>query len=829
MRSLTSTLLAAQKEATRTPYVRVEAKNRIAGVVRLDWERLYTGTEDDYFHALTIPGDGSLIRARITPAVDGRKLYRQRVPNPGPSSDFSNWTDTNQYNCIIAAAASLGAEVSIFWINSSREIRRIKSTDYGLNWGNPELIDYSPSTAINGLAAVYQPNGDLAIFFADQATLYVKKYLSGSWQSKVAWDKTTGNLSGVAAVYDADWNLVITGKDAADNFKLWSLIYGDGGDVTSGTWSALKEFASAPSDGNFEYGRAFMDKPDVYRCFYIEKFTGTEAYNRPFWSHSVPEASFLGSLWHEPIPFEHSSEYGMAIAHHGDYGWLSTPYGVWRARLIEESIDLTADVLSLSQEAEESQGKLTLELRNDDGGYASLPSPLAPGCQLEVSPGYVTTKAIETLRPVAAGDETNITYQFPATGAHWDKVDEAVADDADYIGENSVWPYKRDLYNLPALSASVSSISKVTVYVRARCSQATGDRASLKIAIKTGGIVYEDSERTLTWTFSNYSGEWANNPNTGLAWTEADINALQIGVALQAPTTSNPGGEWSRVSQVYVEIEHGGGNEASPGQTFALEAYEYTSSGGKASLFLYAEDGWEEMNVWRARHQFRWNKASSEMSVKDILAFVLARVGLKFEVKSQSSVITGYYPDFSLHPSNQGGSVIDRLLSFVPDVLFVEGNKAYIVNPLTADSSVYSYGASHPILEGHYRNGAWELNRVQVEGYNPAGGGKIVKDTFAWSQLSRLYDRLSQLEDRNIDSVTKAEQRGEAYLREAEIASAAGTIRIPVNCGQQLYDVIDITDSRAGLSAEKKRVLGLTLIYNPNRSQYEQRLSLGAV
>jgi hypothetical protein len=217
------------------------------------------------------------------------------------------------------------------------------------------------------------------------------------------------------------------------------------------------------------------------------------------------------------------------------------------------------------------------------------------------------------------------------------------------------------------------------------------------------------------------------------------------------------------------------------------------------------------------------------MSVKQILEFVLARVGLKLETKSQSSVITGYYPDFTIHLNNRGDIVIGRLLSFVPDVLFIEGNKAYIVNPLSSDDSVYSYGQSHPIFEGRYRKGAWELNRVQVEGYDPVTGEPIVVDSFSWSQVAKVYDRLSQLDDRNIDTVTKAGQRGEAYLREAEIASAEGTIRIPVNCGQQVYDVIDITDSRAGLSAEKKRVLGLTFVYEPRRTEYEQRLSLGGV
>lgn len=162
-------------------------------------------------------------------------------------------------------------------------------------------------------------------------------------------------------------------------------------------------------------------------------------------------------------------------------------------------------------------------------------------------------------------------------------------------------------------------------------------------------------------------------------------------------------------------------------------------------------------------------------------------------------------------------------------MLFIEGNKAYILNPQPTDSSVYSYGTSHPISEGKYRKGAWEINRVQVEGYDSATEEPVVVDSFSWDQIDKLYDRLSQLGDRNIDTVAKAEQRGEAYLREAEIDSADGIIRILVNCGQQLYDVIDITDDRAGLSAEKRRVLGLVLIYNPRRGEYEEQLSLGAV
>ncbi|HEY55818.1 MAG TPA: hypothetical protein G4N90_00090, partial [Dehalococcoidia bacterium] len=96
-------------------------------------------------------------------------------------------------------------------------------------------------------------------------------------------------------------------------------------------------------------------------------------------------------------------------------------------------------------------------------------------------------------------------------------------------------------------------------------------------------------------------------------------------------------------------------------------------------------------------------------------------------------------------------------------------------------------------------------------------------------EVERLYDRLKRLEDRNIGSISQAEQRAAAYLRHAEIEASSGTIRIPPNCGQQLYDVIELSDARVGLNSEKRRVLGLTLLYSPLRGEYEARLLLGAV
>jgi hypothetical protein len=190
---------------------------------------------------------------------------------------------------------------------------------------------------------------------------------------------------------------------------------------------------------------------------------------------------------------------------------------------------------------------------------------------------------------------------------------------------------------------------------------------------------------------------------------------------------------------------------------------------------------------------------------------------------------SGFYPDFTVNPDDNGRNVIQKLLSFVPDEIFIEGNKAYLVNLQSSDSAAYSYGTDHPILEGRYRQGARGINRVQVEGYDTSLSKLILVDSFDWSEIDRTYERLRHVEDRNLNTIAEAQQRGAAFLRQAEIEAVGGMMLVPVNCGQQLFDVIAVTDGRAGLTAVKKRVLGIVLVYHPPRGEYFQRLELGGV
>ena len=78
MKTLSATLLAAQKKAHRLPYVEAKVYDYEAGIKRLSWERLYTGTEPDNHHGIAFDGQGNMHRIR----ADGANLYYQKQTLP---------------------------------------------------------------------------------------------------------------------------------------------------------------------------------------------------------------------------------------------------------------------------------------------------------------------------------------------------------------------------------------------------------------------------------------------------------------------------------------------------------------------------------------------------------------------------------------------------------------------------------------------------------------------------------------------------------------------------------------------------------------------------
>jgi len=151
----------------------------------------------------------------------------------------------------------------------------------------------------------------------------------------------------------------------------------------------------------------------------------------------------------------------------------------------------------------------------------------------------------EILRPNAAGDANVLPTDSGAGSANnYTHVDEAVASDADYV--YAEFPGGgRDLYNLSDLSYTSATITSVIVTVRAK---KTGTGTAWT-SIRTNSTNY-DSAITLTSDYALHSTTYTTNPNTSVAWTVDEVNALQAGVNLN-PTGA---GVLEYCSQVYVTV-----------------------------------------------------------------------------------------------------------------------------------------------------------------------------------------------------------------------------------------------------------------------------------
>jgi hypothetical protein len=274
-----------------------------------------------------------------------------------------------------------------------------------------------------------------------------------------------------------------------------------------------------------------------------------------------------------------------------------------------------------------------------------------------------------------------------------------------------------------------------------------------------------------------------------------------------------------RISPGYVTSS---GAQVSDGPAYWIERIERRSGGGEAVVVLEARDAWWLLEGWRARRQYTW--MSGETNVFGILQYLFARAGLEFSGSGASSASGNIYPAFTVHPGEDGRKAVLRLLAMVPDAIFVRGEFAFLTEPLASEATDYAYGTDHAIYAGRYADAPLETDRVQVFGDGVFG------ERFDWAAVASDYDRLRQVDDRNVATLAAAEARADYVLRAAAMAASEGEITAPVNCGLELYDVVEVTDTGAGLSAAKRRVTGIATRYSTGvRPAYEQRVRLGGV
>ena len=267
------------------------------------------------------------------------------------------------------------------------------------------------------------------------------------------------------------------------------------------------------------------------------------------------------------------------------------------------------------------------------------------------------------------------------------------------------------------------------------------------------------------------------------------------------------------------------GDEAVEVGRYWIDGWEYHSSPNQSLFTIHCLDGQGLASRWSARFQMRW---PADKRVWEIIQEIICRWGINLTSPGEvprSSTVDNLYPDFTLQPGTSGDAALRRVLSFIPDALIFDGNNAYVKDPRDDEASCYSYGTAHIIFQGEYAVSV-SVSRSRAIGRDDEDN-RIVEDAFDWPNLELGIDNLEQSYDPNLQSAASAQERADAILRKHSLESQRGQITIPVNCGQELYDVITITDDRCGISSKKYRVLSNVAQYSIRQWLYQQTLTLG--
>jgi len=397
LRTLSSTLLAAQKKPDRLPYVEAKVYDFDQGIKRLSWTRLYTGSEPDNHHGLSFDGEGSMHRIR----VNGSNLYRQKITSPGEASDYSQWVQLAadcQGPCAIAA---YGAKIYIFYRTTGNVLWKYYSHNYGQDWSNAQLV--AAYTDVLSMAACWWGTGNNVVCFAFKAGQQNGIVIDTTDQStgEHTWlgsvQHPWGDNFGAGCYYTPDHvDLVVAAWESQTPYNLYGL-YRQQFDNTY-TFTDVDPFITAPEGEGITYEYPDCHLPAAAEDYEntlivgVEKFTGTTAYTRPLICHAVRGSEFYSMAFTEPRPFLNiPSSYGLRLQSTTNYWWLERPDGVWRApRAAAAPLDLTPNIVSLRAE----RGNLVIELDNSHSQYSTPPEKRS---EVVLKLGYKTTAGSEAV------------------------------------------------------------------------------------------------------------------------------------------------------------------------------------------------------------------------------------------------------------------------------------------------------------------------------------------------------------------------------------------------------------------------------------------------
>ena len=137
---------------------------------------------------------------------------------------------------------------------------------------------------------------------------------------------------------------------------------------------------------------------------------------------------------------------------------------------------------------------------------------------------WIGDTKIQKILPTGAGNSANWT---PSAGANWACVDERPASGVDYVSINA--NDITDTYVAANMAGSINSVKCVQIQSRTE-SEGAPTPNNLKLVVRSGAADHLSANKAVPTAPKGLYNLWETNPADSLAWEEADVNAMEIGI-----------------------------------------------------------------------------------------------------------------------------------------------------------------------------------------------------------------------------------------------------------------------------------------------------------
>ncbi|MFA5378262.1 MAG: LamG domain-containing protein [Dehalococcoidia bacterium] len=212
-------------------------------------------------------------------------------------------------------------------------------------------------------------------------------------------------------------------------------------------------------------------------------------------------------------------------------------------------------------------------------------------------------------------------------------------------------------------------------------------------------------------------------------------------------------------------------------------------------------NAWLLLSAYAASEPIVW---AATATYANIIKAVLARAGLKItEPSAGGDLYDTYAAAYELNAGQTGEDVVSYLLNRITELLRMEPlGIAHLLTNTSTDAAVYTYGTDHNVIDCLPQAQSEKVNHIRV-----TGPGEKFAETFDADEAESMNSRHTIIEESTLDTVAKLKELADARLRKVNIHTPREKVTVPMNCGQELYDVVSITHAATGLSAALRRVI----------------------